>query len=98
VAEASPQNAGSVALNELQSLAAQQVATLAVTPGSDAHTALLVRHASQGPGDTLLVHYTDSDIFAEEIAAFGKDVRVLEPSELVTRVVAHLKVLVKTHG
>lgn len=98
VAEPSPQNAGSVALNELQSLAAQQVATLAVTPGSDAYTALLARHASHGADDTLLVHYTDSDIFAEEIAAFGKDVRVLEPSELVTRVVAHLKALVKTHG
>lgn len=97
-AEPSPTNAGGVALRELHSVAALQVAKLAVTPGSDAYTALLARQAKSGPDDTLLVHYTDSDIFAEEIAAFGKEVRVLEPSELVARVVAHLRVLVKIHG
>lgn len=98
VAKPSPANAGATALRELQNLASQQLATLAVTAGSDAYTALLARHASPGPDDTLLVNYTDSDIFAEEIAAFGTDVRVLEPSELVARVVAHLKALVTIHG
>lgn len=98
VAKPSPVDAAEVALQELQNLAAAQVATIAVAPGSDAHTALTARRGTPGPEDTLLVHYTDIDIFAEELAAFGKEVRVLEPSELVARVVAHLRVLVKTHG
>jgi proteasome accessory factor B len=97
-AEPSPQDAGTVALEELRSVWALQVATLHVAPGSDAHTALVAKRASPSASDTLLVHYTDRDIFAEEIVSWGKEVQVLEPEDLRARVRELLQVLVKTHG
>ena len=97
-AEPHPTEAGALALEELRSVATLQVATLRVTPGTDAHAALLAKRATPSSPDTLLVHYTDRDIFAEEIVSWGKEVRVVEPAHLKARVLELLQVLVKIHG
>ena len=97
-AEPSPQDPGAVALEELCNVWERQVATLRVTPGSDAHTALVATGATPSTSDSLLVHYTDRDIFAEEIVSWGKEVQVVEPEDLKARVIALLQGLVKTHG
>jgi len=96
--EPSPLDASNRALNDLYTVSQNQVATLVVTPGSDAAAALLAKQARKGENDTLLVHYTDRDIFAEEIVSLGRDVTVLSPDDLVQRVVAHLRSLVAQHG
>jgi predicted DNA-binding transcriptional regulator YafY len=44
------------------------------------------------------VHYTDLDIFANELAALGNDVVVHSPAALVDAVVANLRMLVDHHG
>jgi len=94
----SPVNAADVALKELNDLKANQVALLLVTPGSDAYPMLIARGGSPVEGNLVRVHYTDVDIFAQELTALGKDVKVQDPSQLRDRVIGNLKQLVRAHG
>jgi proteasome accessory factor B len=61
----------------------QRVATVDVEPGSDAATRLGKRRGSRLLGDGRLeLHYTDANILADELAAFGPEVLVVAPAEL----------------
>ncbi|MCF8549223.1 MAG: WYL domain-containing protein [Pontimonas sp.] len=86
------------ALADLTHLYENQVATLVVTPDSDAWSALSQRRGTQIGEGELRVHYTDVNIFAGELSSFGDDVMVLKPGELRDRVVDHLRKLVSQHG
>jgi proteasome accessory factor B len=94
----SPVDAAAVALKELKDLKANQVALLAVAPGSHAYPVLIARGGDPVEGNLLRVHYTDVDIFAQELTALGKDVKVQEPPQLRDRVIQNLKQLVRAHG
>jgi len=43
------------------------------------------------------VHYTDQDIFAEELCSLGDEVLVLEPAPLRKAMIAHLSALRDAH-
>lgn len=85
------------AIAELANLYASQVATLIVTPGTDAHVALRSR-GGKAVGENLEVHYTDVDIFADELVALGADVTVVSPPELRSLVIARLQTMAALHG
>jgi proteasome accessory factor B len=94
-----PAGAGERALAELDRIWAERTATIAVTPGSDAERRLgRRRDTSVGAGGVLVLHYVDPQILAEELAAFGPEVRVVEPTDLRERVTARLRVLVADHS
>jgi proteasome accessory factor B len=93
-----PEGAAETALTELNNLKASQLARVSVTPGSDAYPALIARGASLVEDNVLGVNYTDIDIFGQELTAFGHDVKVLTPPELVERVKKNLERLVQAHG
>lgn len=94
-----PAGAAERALGELDRLWSERTATIAVVPGSDADRRLSRRRdtASQGDG-VLVLHHVDPQILAEELAAFGPEVRVLEPDDLRERVRARLRALVADHS
>lgn len=79
------------ALTGLRGLASGQVATIGVTPGSEA--ALRLRHrARQGGDETMLeVPYVDPYVFADELSSYGPDARVIAPEELRALVVDRLR-------
>lgn len=94
---AGPEDIAQTALDELATLYSLQTARVRVAPGTDAYSTLLAR--SDDPGDGFLqVHYTDIDILAEELTAWGSDITVLDPPELRTAVLANLAALVARHG
>jgi proteasome accessory factor B len=94
----SPEGVAALALAELEQLYQRNTATLAVTPASDAFWALLAKSGSRQEGEHLLVHYTDSAIFAHELTALAADVVVIEPEDLRLRVRQNLETLVAAHG
>lgn len=85
------------ALSELAALYAAHSAELAVAPGTDASASLRQRSGTLGQ-DTLRVHYTDIEIFAQELTAWGADVTVLAPPELRAMVIKNLEALAVEHG
>ncbi|WIB58686.1 WYL domain-containing protein [Curtobacterium sp. MCLR17_007] len=94
-----PAGAGERTLAELDRIWAERTATITVVPGSDAERRLGRRRDTtvREPG-VLLVHYVDPQILAEELAAFGPEVSVLEPADMRERVTARLRGLVADHG
>ncbi|ROS73749.1 proteasome accessory factor B [Curtobacterium sp. PhB130] len=94
-----PAGAGERALAELDRIWSARTATIAVAPGSDAERRLgRRRDTTVGDDGVLVLHYVDPQILAEELAAFGPEVRVLEPTEVRDRVVARLEGLVADHS
>jgi proteasome accessory factor B len=93
-----PESVSNDALRDLEALYRAQVATLRVTPDSDAWSALSQRLGTDTEGPTLRVHYTDADIFAGELSSYGDDVVVLEPADVRERVIGHLRKLVSDHA
>ncbi|OIH93623.1 YafY family protein [Curtobacterium sp. MCBA15_001] len=94
-----PAGAGERALAELDRIWAERTATIAVAAGSDAERRLgRRRDTTVGDPGVLLVHYVDPQILAEELAAFGPEVHVLEPQDLRERVTARLRGLVADHS
>ncbi len=93
-----PESVSSDALRDLEALYHEQVATLRVTPDSDAWSALSQRLGTDSAGTQLRVHYTDAEIFAGELSSYGDDVIVLEPADVRERVLGHLRKLVSDHG
>ncbi|WP_461963015.1 WCX domain-containing protein [Curtobacterium sp. 24E2] len=70
-----------------------------MTPGSDAERRLARRRDTETDADgALVLHHVDPQILAEELAAFGPEVRVLEPEDLRLRVVERLRALVRDHS
>ncbi|MBT2503151.1 YafY family protein [Curtobacterium sp. ISL-83] len=90
--------AGERALAELDRIWAARTARIAVVPGSDAERRLARRRDTETDADGVLVlHHVDPQILAEELAAFGPEVRVLEPADVRDRVEARLRGLVADH-
>lgn len=82
------ENAGERALHGLDDLAARSTALLEVNPGTEAALRLARRAAPADQG--IRVSYVDVNIFAEELASYGPEVRVVEPAELRERVIERL--------
>ncbi|MDJ0377702.1 WYL domain-containing protein [Cryobacterium sp. PH31-L1] len=86
------------ALAELEALWAGNIARLTVVPGSDAAVRLGARQAAQHPvplgqqptGVERLLHFTDLNILADELAGFGPEVFVVSPLALRTAVETRL--------
>ncbi|WP_263090899.1 helix-turn-helix transcriptional regulator [Curtobacterium sp. RIT-PI-V] len=94
-----PVGAGERTLAELERIWSARTARIAVTPGSDAERRLARRRDTETDADDALVlHHVDPQILAEELAAFGPEVRVLEPEDLRLRVVERLRALVRDHS
>ena len=72
-------------------------ALLELAPDTDAAARLGSRGEPAGDG-IAAVHYSDLALFADEVAAFGPEVLVLEPAELIDAVKARLAAVVAAHG
>jgi proteasome accessory factor B len=87
------------ALAELEQVWNEHVAFVEVEPGSDAHTRLSKRRgtavAATGEFD---LHYSDVNIFADELAGFGPEVLVVAPPELRAAVIARLERTAADHA
>tara|TARA_B100000378_G_scaffold264908_1_gene248982 strand:+ start:436 stop:1428 length:993 start_codon:yes stop_codon:yes gene_type:complete len=87
--------AGERALSGLQEVAARNIALLEVEPGTEASLRLTrrARKAEQG----LRVPFVDLHIFADELASYGPEVRVVEPAPLRDAVVGRLRGALARH-
>jgi proteasome accessory factor B len=94
-----PAGAGERALAELDRIWAERTARIRVRAGSDAERRLGRRRDTEATGDGVLVlHHVDPQILAEELAAYGPEVYVLEPADLRDRVTERLRALVADHS
>jgi proteasome accessory factor B len=86
-------------LAELDAVWERGVADIEVRAGSDAALRLAHRRGTEeiAPG-ILRVHYVDLAILADELASFGPEVLVVEPSALRDAVVERLERTVADHG
>src|SRR5690606_13004062 len=84
------------ALAGLAAVAESQTALLEVTPGTEA-ALRLGRRAVPAP-QGLRVPYVDRYIFADELATYGPEVRVVEPADLRDAVIDRLQAIVALHG
>ncbi|MGI9825121.1 helix-turn-helix transcriptional regulator [Agromyces sp. Marseille-Q5079] len=96
--EAPPEGIQDRILAELDELRLSNAADLAVTAGSDAEVRLGKR-AVRGDEDAgvIRLHFTDVDAFADELAAFGPEVRVLAPASLRSAVRDRLRIVADAH-
>jgi proteasome accessory factor B len=86
------------ALADLDRVWANGVGEVAVTPGSDAEIRLRRRRGTEDLGDSRLrVHYSDTNLFADEIAGFGPEARVIAPPRLRDAVRARLAETIAAH-
>ena len=83
------------ALQGLREVAARSSASLQVTPGTEAAVRLGRRATPDGSG--IRVPYVDREIFADELASFGPEVRVVAPDDLRAAVIARLRAVVAAH-
>ncbi|QKJ21175.1 WYL domain-containing protein [Microbacterium hominis] len=83
------EGAGARALRGLAQLAQRQSALLEVDPGTEAALRLGRRSAPADQG--IRVPYVDAHIFADELASYGPEVRVVEPATLRDLVVTRLE-------
>ncbi|MFJ4038746.1 helix-turn-helix transcriptional regulator [Microbacterium sp. NPDC090007] len=90
------EGAGDRALAGLRALAERQRALLEVHPGTEA-ALRLARRAQQAP-QGILVPYVDLHVFADELASYGPEVRVVAPDDLRDEVVRRLRATVAVHG
>jgi proteasome accessory factor B len=88
--------AGERALAGLERVAAQNSALLEVTPGTEAALRLGRRAAPAPQGIT--VPFVDLHIFADELASYGPEVRVVEPAGLRDAVIDRLEAVVVAHA
>ncbi|MGV9192958.1 helix-turn-helix transcriptional regulator [Microbacterium sp. MC2] len=90
------EGAGEKALAGLQELAARQRALLEVAPGTEA--ALRLSRRAQRAPQGIEVSYVDPHIFADELASYGPEVRVVAPDDLRELVIARLQRTLEVHG
>lgn len=94
-----PVGAGERALAELERIWSARTARIRVAPGSDAERRLARRRDTEtDDAGVLVLHHVDPQILAEELAAFGPEVQVLEPADLRERVTERLRALVADHS
>jgi len=82
-------------LDDLQRLWDQNVARVTVEPGSDAEVRL--RHRAEVEDGALTIHYVDTNVLADELAAYGPEVLVLSPPRLRDAVIDRLRAAVERH-
>lgn len=82
------EGAGARAREGLEQVASRNIALLEVDPGTEAALRLARRalRAEQG----IRVPFVDLHVFADELASYGPEVRVVEPDALRDQVVARL--------
>jgi len=83
------EGAGEKALAGLTAVAAGQHALLLVEPGTEA--ALRLNRRGTAADDGIRVPYVDVHIFADELASYGPEVRVIEPADLRAHVISRLE-------
>ncbi|WP_405372764.1 MULTISPECIES: helix-turn-helix transcriptional regulator [unclassified Microbacterium] len=83
------EGAGEKALAGLSGLAGRQHAQLEVEPGTEAALRLHRRGIPAGQG--IHVPYVDAHIFADELASYGPEVRVVGPDDLRGLVISRLE-------
>lgn len=87
------------ALDGLEALWQARVAHVDVEPGTDAAARLAHRRGTERlPSGSLEIHYTDENILADELAAFGPEVVVRAPDSLRAAVRSRLQRTVADHG
>ncbi len=90
------EGAGERALDGLRAVAARQRALLEVHPGTEA-ALRLERRAERAP-QGIRVPYVDLHVFADELASYGPEVRVVEPADLRAEVIRRLEATLALHG
>lgn len=88
--------AGERALSGLQAVAERQRALLEVAPGTEA--ALRLSRRAHPADQGIHVPYVDAHVFADELASYGPEVRVVEPADLRDHVIARLERALASHG
>ncbi|WP_298942399.1 WYL domain-containing protein [uncultured Microbacterium sp.] len=89
------ENAGERALAGLVDLAGRQLALVEVEPGTEA--ALRLSRRAQPAEQGIRVPYVDIHIFADELASYGPEVRVVEPPALREEVIHRLERALALH-
>lgn len=90
------EGAGERALKGLEAVAERSWSLLEVNPGTEAALRLARRAVPADQG--IRVSYVDAHIFAEELASYGPEVRVVEPAELRDRVIERLAAARELNG
>lgn len=90
------EGAGERALEGLRRVADRQRALLEVHPGTEA-ALRLARRAEDAP-QGIVVPYVDLHVFADELASYGPEVRVVAPDDLRAEVVRRLEATLRLHG
>lgn len=88
--------AGERALEGLEAVARGQQALLEVHPGTEA-ALRLSRRAHPAP-QGIVVPYVDRHVFADELASYGPEVRVVAPDDLRDEVIRRLRATLELHG
>lgn len=86
------------AQRELQELFERTTATVVARPGSEADVVLRNRAGTVVEGAALIVRTTDLAVLADELAAFGADVRVEGPESVRSAVLERWRQVVSAHG
>ncbi len=85
-------DASAFALRELDEVWSRNTAIIDVKPESDATTRLTKRRGTtRDSAGRLIVHFSDINIFADELAGFGPEALVLNPPELRDAVLSRLR-------
>lgn len=90
------EGAGERALAGLRAVADRQRALLEVHPGTEA-ALRLARRAEEAP-QGIVVPFVDLHVFADELASYGPEVRVVAPEDLRAEVVRRLEATLRLHG
>lgn len=90
------EGAGERALAGLTAVAEHNRALLEVNPGTEAALRLSRRALPADQG--IRVPFVDMHVFADELASYGPEVRVVEPAELRDQVIARLEAARTAHG
>jgi proteasome accessory factor B len=93
-----PASATEEAKTELDEIWEHRTAVVAVQPGSDASTRLRKRAGTTVDGDSFTLHYSDVDLFADELAGYGPEALVIEPADLRAAVRDRLERTAADHG
>ena len=93
------ENESERALRELEAVWNSNTAFVEVAPGTDAETRLAKRRGTViAQTGELELHYSDVNIFADELASFGPEVLVVSPPDLRAAVIARLERTAADHG
>lgn len=87
-----------VLMAELDDRARENHATLALTPNSDASTRLIARYGSLDASNSVVVHFTDTEVLADELCEFGSQVQVLDNEALAQALKRRFSQILEMHG